>query len=776
MTERELSELMLQMTLDEKVGQLVQLDGSWFSRSGSSDGSASALGVKAEDRIICGSVFGVQDPAEVHRIQDIYLAHSRLKVPLLFAGPVSSGHHVCYPAPIGLGCAWDTDLVRRAYKRIGQEVAANGIMVAHLLEGDTSDGTSVACTETSLGGEDNLLSSRYMAAAVEGIQEGLAEGKGVAACVPLVAGLGQSANASERVVCQNMLASAQSAVKAGCKMVSSTSAVVNGVPAVANSWLLTEVLRDEWRFDGLIASAQTEIAHLIDHVAKDLSDATQQAFGAGLDIDRRSGCYLRNLAPLVRSGAIEERLVDEACWRVLSLKNKLGLFENPYHGCSVEDAFLFDESPERVALVREVAAQTLVLLQNNNDLLPLATGEEAPRVVLAGPYADNNDLVGKAAAQADVTRMPTMREVLEELLGEDGLRYVSGGRLFDEPEDEDMADVEVSPEEEIEAPEEEALADGVDAPEAADDALEVEADAGDEGAEADEPESEKTDAPDEQQDTSPLQNTSETDEASEPDSEQVAEPEPAPKEEVVLLCLGEDQTSEHNDPDKPLVLPDEQMELLRCAHERGAKTVVVLFGSAPFALADVVAYADAVIEAWWPGTAGAQALVDVLFGAVSPTARLTVGLPKDASQLSAPYQDRVALTDQGTLFPFGYGLSYHTAELSDFELSHEVLTPGGPITAEVMLTNTSDVGGTETVQLYLRDVVGSVVRPAKELKGFKKVTLKPRESKRVVFVITEEMLRFWRRDCTYGSEAGEFRAMVGLNSKDVLELPFWLQK
>lgn len=748
MTDLELKELMEHMTLEEKVGQLVQLEGSWFGRGDSSGGSALALGIKGEDRGICGSVSGVLDPSEVHRIQDIYLAHSRLKVPLLFMAEVTSGVHVCYPAPVGLGSSWDTDVVRESYRRIGQEAAANGCMVVLPPEPGALMCGDAAQLEARLGGADAFLNARLVSAAVEGLQDGFDEGKGVASSVTLLSpsrdGQGDLGDMGKRAVLEQCLAVSHAAVAAGCKAVVASQDVVDGVPALGDPWLVTNVVRTDWGYDGLVMSTRTALPQLAQlGVALDAGDAAHQAFAAGVDVDRRSACYVRNLAMLVRSGAIEERLLDEACWRMLRLKNELGLFEDPYRGCSLEGAFLLDESPERRSLVRDAADRSLVLLKNRDGLLPLSMGPDAPKITLAGPFADSNELVGEHAPLADLLSIQTMRDVLTQLLGDEGLTFAAGelaGGTTDAHDDVEPLIVETEDDaayaEPLAARSEDDAADTVDVVAAQGDVDAVgEVEAGKETTE---------------------EGAMEATPKGSPEGDPVTEQ--ASSDEVIILCLGEDRVCHEVGEAGLLTLPQSQLDLLRNAHERGTRTVVVLFNGQPLSLDEVLPYADAVVEAWWPGSEGAFAVADLLFGAVNPEGRLTMdlGIQED--------------------FPFGFGLSYHTAELTDFELSHEVVTPGGPITAEVILTNTGKVAGTETVQLYLRDVVGSIVRPTKELKAFQKIRLKPGESRRVIFTISEEMLRFWRRDLSFGSEPGEFRAMIGLNSRDLLELPFWLQK
>ena len=741
MTSGELRALMSQMTLEEKVGQLVQLDGGCFGGGDLATGPAAKIGVTQDDIDRAGSVLNVLGADQVREMQDRYLSRSRLRVPLLFMADVIYGYQTCYPSPIGIGCTWDPDAIRAGYALVAEEAAADGCMVTFSPAVDLVRDARWGRVVEMPGGEDPYLGARFAAAMVEGFQDGLGEGRGVASCVKHFAGYGaveggreyNTVDMSERRFRQDYLPPYKAAVDAGARMVMTSFNTVDEVPATANKWLMDDVLRGEWGFEGSIITDYAAILELINHgVAADERQAAKLAIDATVDIDMKTNCYAANLADLVRAGEVSEAAVDAACWRVLTLKNELGLFENPYYQADALRAAEITCNEERLASVRAVADNALVLLKNDG-VLPLASGEDAPRIALIGPYADSKDIVGMWAIHANRAYSHTVREAFAEELGEDGFGCAKGCPVLDEAGMATLGEFAAY------------LAKGAPVDPRTPEELEAEA----------------------------LAMAAEAD--------------------VVVLCLGEHQLqSGEAGARTDLTLPHQQVELLRRIHELGKRTVVVLFNGRPLVLEDVLPLADAVVEAWWPGTAGGNAIADVLFGRVNPSGRLTMTFPVSSAQAPLYYgqfatgrpagKNHTGRFVTGYLdapidgrFPFGYGLSYHTAELTDFALSGDVVTADAPIEASVTLTNTGDVAGSEVVQLYLRDLVGSVVRPVKELKGFCKVALEAGESRRVSFTIDEELLRFWRRDMTFGSEPGDFVAMVGLNSRDVLELPFSLR-
>lgn len=742
----DLRDLMGRMTLAEKVGQLVQLDGGCFGAGDVATGPQAKLGVTQADVDVCGSVLNVVGADEVHRIQDAYLQRSRLKIPLVFMADIIYGYQACYPMPLAQACSFDTDRVRDNYALVAEEAAADGAMVTFSPAVDIARDARWGRV-MEMPGEDPYLSSQFARAAVEGFQGRpghFVPGRNLAACVKHFAAYGaveggreyNTVDMSERRLRETYLPPYQAAVEAGAKLIMSSFNTIDLVPATANRWLMRQVLREEWGFRGVLITDYAAIHELVFHgVAADDREATMLAIRAGVDVDMKTSCYARNLAGLVEDGTIDESLVDEACWRVLTLKNDLGLFEDPYFGCSAQRAAQVTCTPERLESVRAMCDESMVLLRNQEvaggHALPLA--KEGERIALIGPYADSKDIVGMWAIHADRSHSLTVREAMAQALGADA---EARGQLAYAKGCEPLLDTSV-------LGEFAKFVGGTPDPrmpdQMLDEALQVAAGA-----------------------------------------------------DTVVLCLGEHMLESGEAGARTnLHLAAHQVDLACRMHEMGKKVVVVLFNGRPLVLTDLVPYADAILEAWFPGTAGGAAICDVLFGDVNPSGRLAMSFPQTDGQMPLYYSQYSTGRPKGGshvgrfvsgyldapnegLYPFGYGLSYHTAHLSDLRLTADLLRPGQELTATVTLTNDGPVAGTDVVQLYLRDLVGSVVRPVKELRGYRRVTTQPGQSVQVSFAIDEPMLRFWRQDMTFGSEPGAFVAMVGLSSTDVLEARFEL--
>lgn len=767
MTEAELSELLGRMTLKEKIGQLVQLDGSYFGASsmGSGMGGDSGAGREAlikalgpekvqsilsgllgrgrvdisrEDIDVCGSVLNVLGAEEVHRIQDAYLERSRLKIPLLFMSDVIYGYQTCYPVPLGLGATWDPDLIREDYRLVAEEAAADGDMVTFSPPVDVvRDARWGRCVE--MPSEDPYLSSCFARAMVEGFQNDWEPGKSVASCVKHFAAYGapeagreyNTVDMSEWRLRNEYLPPYQAAVDAGCELVMTSFNTVMGVPATGNRWLVDDVLRREWGFDGVVISDAQAISELVGHgVAADAHEAAELAMDATVDIDMKTACYAHELEGLVEEGRISIEQIDAACMRVLRLKNRLGLFEDPYHGCSPERRDAVTCTPERLESARATCGESIVLLKNEGDVLPLP--KQGKRVALVGPYANSKDIVGMWALHADTSRSITLAEALEQVLGKENFAWAAGCPLLDDYSE--LGDFG-------------ALLQMFERGPSAADPAQMEAEALAIAAEAD----------------------------------------------VVVMALGEHKMQSGEAGSRTdITLPAPQKRLLVRVRELGKPVVLVLFNGRPLVLSDVVDECDAILEAWFPGTAGGAGVADVLFGDVNPSGRLSVSFPHNVGQEPLYYAQystgrhvegsaggerfvsRYLDSPNGALFPFGYGLSYHTARYEELRLSADEFDASGQITASVKVTNESDRAGTEAVQLYIRDLVGSHVRPVLELKGFERVALEPGETKRVEFSITEEMLRFWTPEHGWASEPGAFQVFIGPNSSSLLSAEFTL--
>lgn len=743
MREPELRELMGRMTLREKIGQLVQLSGECFGGGDLATGPAAKIGVTQQDVDVCGSVLNVVGVDKVHEVQDRYLSRSRLGIPLAFMGDVVYGYQTCYPIPLALGCTWDPELIRRDYQHVGAEGAAAGCMVTFSPAVDVVRDARWGRVMEMPGGEDPYLGSCFADAMVRGLQEGTPDARGMASCVKHFAGYGaveagreyNTVDMSERRLRQEYLPPYKAAVDAGSKMVMTSFNTIDGVPATANRWLVHDVLRGEWGFDGPVITDYAAILELINHgVAGTKEEASKLALDATVDIDMKTDCYAHSLERLVEKGVISGEAVDAACWRVLSLKNELGLFEDPYYGTTTAQAAEPRMcTPEALELARKTASESMVLLVNgpadgSRPALPLSAG--SGKIALVGPYADSKDIVGMWAIHADRGRSVTVRKAMEERLGRHGFVYAKGCDALTQEELDELG---------------------------------------------------------------PFANYA-SGGAMIGDQEELAAQALAAAEgcDTVVMCMGEHplQSGEAGARTMP-DLPAHQVELVRRMHESGKRVILVVFSGRPLVLEPILPFVDALLLAWWPGTEGGHALCDILFGDANPSGRLNMEMPVNEGQMPLYYAQYATGRPSGKnhtgrfvtgyldapirgLFPFGYGLSYHRATVSDLRLSSQTLAAGRDITATCTVTNESDVAGTEVVQLYLRDCVGSVVRPVRELKGFRRVELAPHESREVSFQIGEEMLRFWRKDMTFGSEPGEFECLVGLNSRDLSSVSFEL--
>ena len=743
MTKQELQSLLEQMTLEEKIGQLVQLAGDCFGADAMAVGPREKLGISQSTVDNCGSVLNVLGAEKIHEIQDQFLAKNRLKIPLLFMADVIYGYQTVFPIPLGLGATWNPDLIRKDYTLIAEEAASDGCMVTFSPPVDLiRDARWGRCLE--MPGEDPFLTSCFSAAMVEGFQNDWKKGKSVASCVKHFAAYGaaeagreyNTVDMSKRRLLQDYLPSYKSAVDAGCEMVMTAFNTVDEIPATANKWLLDNLLRKDWNFEGIVITDYAAISELKAHgVASNDYDATKLAMDATVDIDMKTSCYANNLADLVKNHEISIKQIDDACLRILTLKNKLGLFEDPYYGCSTSKRNSVICTPEKLYAARSTADRSIVLLKNN-DVLPLK--KSGQKIALIGPYSDTADIIGMWAVHADKTHSITIKQAMEQILEAENFDFTKGCDFLDDYSTlgefgflPSVAEGALSPEE-IETEHKHAL--------------------------------------------------------------QLAE-----QSDVVVLALGEHilQSGESGSR-TDITLPAPQKKLLKDIKSLGKKIVLVLFNGRPLALSDIIDDCDAVLEAWFPGTAGGLSICDCLFGDYNPSGRLTVsfpyhvgqeplyysqfatGRPAKESSHSGRFVSRYLDSPNEALFPFGYGLSYHQTSYTDLTLDHTTLSKSDTekltIQVSVTVTNLSDISGTETVQLYIRDLVGSVVRPVLELKAFQQISLDAHETQTVQFTIHEEMLRYYTKDYTYQSEPGEFKVFVGPNSRDLLEARFTLTK
>ncbi|GGC95295.1 beta-glucosidase [Thalassobacillus devorans] len=720
MSENKMEQLLEQMTIEEKVGQLVQLATPFFRGAtdrGEITGPMVNMNIDEEDIKNTGSVLGASGAKETNNIQKIHMEESRLGIPLLFMSDIIHGFRTIFPVPLAIGCSFDTDLAEKSAAIAAKEAAVSGVHVTFApmvdLVRDPRWGRVMEST-----GEDTYLNSEFARAFVRGFQGDLDNEKyKVASCVKHFAAYGapeggrdyNTVDMSEWMLRENYLPAYKAALDEGCEMVMTAFNILNGIPSTGNEPLMRGILRDEWGFDGVMISDWGAVKELIPHgVAEDQKQAAELALKAGVDIEMMTSCYVNHVEELIEEGTLEENLLDEAVLRILKLKEKLGLFENPYRFADEVEEADFILSDDHRQASRELASKSIVLLKND-DLLPLSADK---KVALVGPFADSTDILGPWSWGGRAKDTITVDTALKTHFSDDNLLVANGTRI------EDSTDKQL----------EEAL-------QAADQA------------------------------------------------------------DVVVLALGEDSNmSGEAGCRADIRLPEVQLNLLKKVRALGKPVVAVLFNGRPLDLREVTENADAVVEAWYPGTEGGHAVADILLGNVNPSAKLAMSMPYSVGQVPVYYnsystgrpqnapdaQDRYVSQyldiPNEPLFPFGYGLSYSQFEYSDLEISSETITAADRLSVSVIVTNTGDLTGEEVVQLYIRDHVGQVVRPMKELKAFERISLGAGESQTVTFTITEEQLRYYHANMEHKSDAGEFTVFVGTNSEDVLAKSFRLEK
>jgi beta-glucosidase len=716
--------LMLKMTLEEKIGQLNLIT------PGSDIPTGSVVSSNVEKKIAEGNVgglFGVIGPDKVKQAQDIAVKQSRLKIPLLFGSDVIHGHKTTFPIPLGISCSWDTALIRYGASIAAKEATADGLnWVFSPMVDIARDPRWGRVAEGS--GEDPFLGAQIAAAMVKGYQgNSLADKNTLLACVKHFALYGaaeggrdyNSVDMSKIKMYNEYLPPYKAAVDAGVASVMSSFNDIDGVPATGNKWLLTDLLRTKWGFKGMVASDYTSIGEMVNHRQGDISQVSAQSLKAGLDMDMVTEGYLGTLKKSFQEKKIGMADIDRACRLVLEAKYKLGLFEDPYRYIDAERAAKEVLSESNRAVARKIAQESFVLLQNDYKTLPL---KKSSSIALIGPLAnDKNNMLGTWAVSGDPQKSIPVLDGMKNVGGASlKIQYAKGANITDDPNLARQSNVF---------------------------GLRVEIDKR---------------SPDEM-----LQ-------------EALAI---ARQSDVVVAVVGEatEMTGEAASR-SDITIPASEVKLLKALYATGKPVVVVVMSGRPLVLTGAIEGAAAVLQTWHAGIEAGNAIADVLFGAVNPSGKLTMSFPYSVGQIPVYYsQKRTGRpidannkfstkyldAPNEALFPFGHGLSYTTFTYSDLKLSNTELTKGKKIEVEVTITNTGAMDGAEVVQLYTLDKVRSITPPEKELKGFQKIYLKAGESKRVLFTLTEEMLRFYNASLQYVSEPGEFTVMVGGNSKDV---------
>lgn len=728
-----IADLMGKMTLDEKIGQL-NLPTGGEATTGSVVSSDLESKIKAGQ---VGGVFSLTTPERVRKTQELAVNQSRLKIPLIFGQDVIHGYKTLFPIPLGLSATWDLDLIEETARIAAAEASADGLNWAYSPMVDISrDPRWGRISEGS--GEDTYLGAKIAAAMVRGLQgNDLSANNTLMACVKHFALYGaaeagrdyNTTDMSLHRMYNEYLPPYKAAVEAGAGSIMTSFNDINGVPATANPWLLTDVLRKQWGFKGLVVTDYTAINELIDHGLGDLQHVSALSLNAGVDMDMVGEGFLTTLKKSLQEGKVKEADIDRACRMVLEAKYKLGLFEDPYKYCSEERAKTEILSKEHLAFARQVAGQSFVLLKNENNTLPL---KKSGTVALVGPLANTgSNMPGTWSVNADLQHTQSFLEGMKEVLGSQvKIVHSLGANLVEDAAYQERATMF--------------------------------------GREI------------------PRDNRSEE----ELIQEAVAT---AQQADVVIAALGEgsEMTGESSSR-TDLNIPAGQQRLLAALLKTGKPVVLVVFAGRPLTLTWEEANVPAILNVWFGGTEAAKAITDVVFGDVNPSGKLTATFPKNVGQIPIYYSHKntgrplaegkwfqkfrsnYLDVDNQPLYPFGYGLSYTTFDYGDVALSKNSLTTGDSISVSVTVTNTGKVAGKEVVQLYTQDLVGSVTRPVKELKHFQKIELQAGESKEVVFHISVDDLKFYNADLNYVAEPGDFNVYIGSNSRDVKEATFTL--
>lgn len=738
MTNKDIVELLNKMTIEEKVGQMIQIAGNIFLSDDidTSTGPLKNLHLSNEMLYNVGSVLNIIGADKVRRVQDEYLSKSRLKIPLLFMDDIINGYKIAFPIPIAQGCSWNIKSIKEIAKISAMESSIAGANVNFSPMVDLSRDARWGRVMEAIGGEDPFLGEIYAKAIVYAYQgKDISDVGKMAACVKHVAGYGavesgrdyNTVDMSEREFRQYYLPAYKSAVKAGVEMLMMSFNILNGIPATVNKWLIQDIIRKELGFKGIIISDYGAIEETISHgYSENERQAAKNAIKAGIDIDMMSGIYANNLKSLYLEDKEIENRVNESVLRILTLKNKLGLFENPYGNISEEEEKINLMNSSNLEKAEKLTQETFVLLKNKNHILPI---ERDKKIALIGPYANNIGITGSWSMFSDKSQNNTLLNALKEKL-KNTILYSKGCEILRQEEFNKILSADGLPiiNIENETKEEQKMIKS---------AIKV-----------------------------------------------------AKKSDVIILALGEHykQTGEACSR-SDISLPENQIQLINKLYELSKPMILILFNGRPIQLNNIEEKLDAILEVWFPGTTGAKAISEVILGEENPSGKLTMSFPQNVGQCpiyynhyntgrphitNLRYVSRYQDIPTESFYPFGYGLSYCDFKYIEMYLNKHIISKNDKITVTVKIKNKSHYEGYEVIQLYIQDLYGSVVRPIKELKAFKKEYFSQYETKYVNFDIDIDMLKFWNDKLEYTAESGTFKVFVGGDSVNVLEDNFEL--
>ena len=725
-------ELLAKMTLEEKIGQL-NLPTSGDITTGQAN--SSNIAKKIEEGKV-GGLFNIKSVQKIKEVQKIAVERSRLKIPLLFGMDVIHGYETTFPIPLGLSCTWDMNLIKRSAQIAAHEASADGINWTFSPMVDISrDPRWGRISEGS--GEDPYLGSQIAKAMVSGYQgDDLMKNNTILSCVKHFALYGapeagrdyNTVDMSKIRMYNDYLPPYKAAIDAGTASVMASFNEIDGIPATGNKWLLTDLLRKDWGFKGFVVTDYTGINEMTDHGMGDLQTVSALALNAGVEMDMVGEGFLTTLQKSLAEGKVTIAQIDRAVTLILNAKYDLGLFHDPYKYCDTNRAKteIFTSAHRNEA--RKIAAESLVLLKNEGQLLPL---KKSGTIALIGPLAEaKENMAGTWSVATKQENSISLFNGMKSVVGNSAkILYAKGSNL-----DYDAAY------------EERATMFG------------------------------KT-----------LHRDQRTNEQLLAEALQIAN-----QSDVIVAALGESaEMSGESSSRTNLEIPKAQKDLLQQLIKTGKPVVLVLFDGRPLVITEENKAVPAILNVWFPGSEAGYAIAGVLFGDVTPSGKLSATFPRSVGQVPIYYAakntGRPLGNKQGNfekfrsnyldernepLFPFGFGLSYTAFKYSNLRLSANTMKSNDKLQAFVDVTNTGNFDGKEVVQLYIRDLVGSVTRPIKELKGFKKISLKKGETQTVSFEITVEDLKFYNSDLQFVAEPGRFQLFIGTNSDTTDKIEF----
>jgi beta-glucosidase len=708
------NDLLKRMTIEEKAGQLNQLNGGVLTGPQAANDAGQQAKVKLLKEGKVGSLLNVLGAAETKAVQKIAVEQTRLGIPLIFGYDVIHGYKTIFPIPLAEACSWDLAGAEKTASIAANEASSAGLHWTFAPMMDVSREPRWGRVMEG-SGEDPYLGSVFAAARVKGFQ-GNMDNHHIMACVKHFAAYGApeagreygTVDMSRYALWNYYLPPYKAAVQAGAASVMNSFNVVDGVPASANKYLLTEVLKNRWSFKGFIVSDWASFGELIAHGhAEDGADAAQKALLAGSQMDMESSVVIQNLPKLVKEGKVPMAVVDQAVSKILEAKFKLGLFEDPfkYHDEAREKATLL--SADNLKVAHEAACKSMVLMKNEGNVLPLS--KNVKNVLVAGLFADSKeDALDFWCGQGDINDVVSYRKGITEKVSGATVQFAQGYTIDGKTTDALLAELKTK----------------------------------------------------------------------------------AAEAEVVVAVIGITGKIAGEARSLADINPSAgQMEMLRALKESGKTVIVVVHAGRPMILTEVQKQTPAIVYAWLSGTKQGSALADILFGDFNPSAKTVMTFPYAVGQIpvyynayntNRPHRDgneggdgfwvsRYRDIPNAPLYPFGFGLSYSTFEYGNLTLSAPEMLKTGRVTASISVKNTSSKDGDEIVQLYVRDLVGTYVRPLKELKGFEKISLKAGETKTVSFTIDASKLSYFSEEGKTMLESGKFKIFVGGNSRDVKE-------